>query len=318
MLVQQGPGRARSPNVVIEKKEIYGDELVRLLNGANLQIPERRPDGREGLAGPVNVARSFRLKACSAACRALRRGGRSTHRRGEARPRPCRRPLVRVAAVGGRVRAFRQARSSSTSRGLPSPERQAAGRRTRGRPRAGLEPIQLVAISRTLTPAAEERRPDDVQTPRKWPCSSSAAMDHLLDRRGEAVGRAAKVLGREALGAPALYTLREYISEGRTPSSPSSAGAGAAAVARVLLSTKDALSSQLHDRSGGPAGARSPALREGSAGPEAEGVARFRRARRVQFRVEQGQSGVRVLVLGAERLGLQPNAGDLRRHECGS
>jgi hypothetical protein len=26
-------------NVVIEKKEIYGDELVRLLNGANLQIP---------------------------------------------------------------------------------------------------------------------------------------------------------------------------------------------------------------------------------------------------------------------------------------
>jgi hypothetical protein len=26
-------------NVVIEKKEIYGDELVTLLNGANLQIP---------------------------------------------------------------------------------------------------------------------------------------------------------------------------------------------------------------------------------------------------------------------------------------
>ena len=26
-------------NVVIQKKEIYGDELVALLNGANLQIP---------------------------------------------------------------------------------------------------------------------------------------------------------------------------------------------------------------------------------------------------------------------------------------
>ena len=25
---------------MIQKKEIYGDELVRLLNGANLQIPE--------------------------------------------------------------------------------------------------------------------------------------------------------------------------------------------------------------------------------------------------------------------------------------
>jgi cell division protease FtsH len=27
-------------NVVIQKKELYGDELVRLLNGANLQIPD--------------------------------------------------------------------------------------------------------------------------------------------------------------------------------------------------------------------------------------------------------------------------------------
>jgi ATP-dependent Zn protease len=26
--------------VVIQKKEIYGDELIALLNGANLQIPE--------------------------------------------------------------------------------------------------------------------------------------------------------------------------------------------------------------------------------------------------------------------------------------
>jgi hypothetical protein len=25
---------------VVEKKEIYGDELVKLLNGANLQIPD--------------------------------------------------------------------------------------------------------------------------------------------------------------------------------------------------------------------------------------------------------------------------------------
>jgi ATP-dependent Zn protease len=27
-------------NVVIAKKEIYGDELIKLLNGANLQIPD--------------------------------------------------------------------------------------------------------------------------------------------------------------------------------------------------------------------------------------------------------------------------------------
>ena len=27
-------------NVVIQKKELYGDELVKLLNGANLQIPD--------------------------------------------------------------------------------------------------------------------------------------------------------------------------------------------------------------------------------------------------------------------------------------
>jgi hypothetical protein len=26
--------------VVIQKKEIYGDELIALLNGANLQVPE--------------------------------------------------------------------------------------------------------------------------------------------------------------------------------------------------------------------------------------------------------------------------------------
>ena len=38
--LQQGQGRPTSPKVVIQKKELYGDELLRLLNGANLQIPD--------------------------------------------------------------------------------------------------------------------------------------------------------------------------------------------------------------------------------------------------------------------------------------
>ena len=47
--------------VVIQKKEIYGDELIALLNGANLQIPEVDLTDERVMARSLSVSRRFSL-----------------------------------------------------------------------------------------------------------------------------------------------------------------------------------------------------------------------------------------------------------------
>jgi hypothetical protein len=166
-----------------------------------------------------------------------------------------------------------------------------------GGPGPASNPIQLVAISRTLTP----QQKSDVLT--TFNTEKTAMFILCGDGPNCSIGEGkpsvarAKVLGREALEL-ALYTLR-YISEADSVVAffPPAQGQQPS---RVLLFTKDALSSQLHDPLRRTLPRAKPPLPGKISPAELKVVDSLTGPRVFKFRVEQGQSGARVLVLVPE------------------
>ena len=145
--------------VVIQKKEIYGDELVQPAERREPADSRRRPHRRQGVAGAVNVARRFSARVPRAR-RAARRRDRNARRPRSSGPR--------------RSRLLRGRRGSRTRRRAPrgsSRSRRTSGRSTtsnggkrlvdvrRARPGRVAEPDPATSRSRaTLDPHAAERR----------------------------------------------------------------------------------------------------------------------------------------------------------------
>jgi hypothetical protein len=167
-----------------------------------------------------------------------------------------------------------------------------------GGPGPATNPIQLVAISRTLTPQHQS----DVLTTFN---TEKTAMFILCGDgpkcsigEGTASKARGKVLGREALEL-ALYTLR-YIDDADSVVTFFPPGKGESP-SHALLFTKDELSDQLNAPLRHTLPRAKPPLPGNLSVAERKVIDTLTGPRVFKFRVEQGQSGARVLVLVADR-----------------
>ena len=287
-------------DVVIQKKEIYGDELVRLLNGANLQIPERRPDGRER-HGPFCKRRAALLARVLRAGRAARRRGRNVRRADRASRAEAASAVVGVAADRRRTAPRARRRSPRTSRlQYRLGERQAARRRRRRRPgRDGPDPGRRVSRGRS-TRTQQSDIISAVETDKTAMYILCGDGPNCTINEGKPSDARGKVLRREALEL-ALYTFR-YVDDTDSVVAFFPPGKGQEADARPALHEERALRpARLAAPANAPAREASPSRRPHRR--RAEGDRHLTGPRVFKFRVEQGQSGARVLVLVPETAG---------------
>jgi hypothetical protein len=166
-----------------------------------------------------------------------------------------------------------------------------------GGPGPATDPIQLVAISRTLNPQHQS----DVLTTFNTEKTAMFILcgDGPKCSIGEGTPSVArgKVLGREALEL-ALYTFR-YIDDADSVVAFFPPGKGQKP-SHALLFTKEELSDQLHSPLRQTLPRAKPPLPGDLTAAERKVIDTLTGARVFKFRVEQGQSGARVLVLVPE------------------
>ena len=232
-------------DVVIEKKEIYGDELVRLLDGANLQIPSVDLTDEKAWPVAVSLAHAGSSGLAYLGLAALLGAAVGTFVvlvSGQRRPRRRRGRRGSRAATAALQRRAQIATHVGVA--VPPPERQAARRRARRRPRPGTDPIRARRGREERRPAERRATFSDVRHLTTLDVHPLRRRSEVLDRRGAAVGCARqRSSGARRSSSRSTRSVTSTTSDSVVAFFPP--GEGTEADGTRLLFTKDELSDQL-------------------------------------------------------------------------